>query len=69
MLLNAKITFFNRRIHITEETLQCLGADYKVEEGRGWERHPYLRDHHIQSWLIIPPDDAQEVHEVFEMIF
>ena len=52
---------FSSRIHITEETLKYLGTDYQVEEGNGGERHPYLREHKIQSYLIIPPDDTHEV--------
>ena len=49
------------RIHITEETLKDLGNDYQVEEGKGGERHPYLREHNIQSYLVIPPNDMHEV--------
>ena len=52
---------FNRRIHITEETLQFLDGDYEVEEGNGGERNQYLKEHNIKSYLIIPPDNFHEV--------
>jgi hypothetical protein len=34
---------------------------FQVEEGKGGDRHPYLREHNIQSYLIIPPDDTHGV--------
>lgn len=49
------------RIHITEETHRFLGGDYDVEEGNGGERHAYLKEHNIQTFLVIPPDNFQEV--------
>ena len=52
-----------RRIHITEETHKFLGGDYEVEEGHGGDRHPYLRDHNIKSFLVIPPDNFSEVSQ------
>ena len=54
-------TSFSRRIHITEETHKFLGGDYEVEEGHGGDRHPYLREHNIKSYLVIPPDNFHEV--------
>ncbi|XP_055378499.1 uncharacterized protein LOC129610136 isoform X2 [Condylostylus longicornis] len=44
------------RVHITKETLKCLDGDYEVEEGRGWERNSYLKDHQIETYLIVPGD-------------
>ncbi|CAN7996160.1 unnamed protein product, partial [Ixodes hexagonus] len=43
-------------VHITKETLQFLGDDYEVTPGEGGQRHPYLRDHNIESYIIIPND-------------
>lgn len=43
-------------VHITKETLQFLGDDYEVIPGDGGSRHPYLRDHNIESYLIVPND-------------
>ncbi|XP_040079426.1 adenylate cyclase type 5 isoform X2 [Ixodes scapularis] len=43
-------------VHITKETLQFLGDDYEVAPGEGGQRHPYLRDHNIESYIIIPND-------------
>ena len=45
-----------RRIHITPETLMYLNGDYEVEDGNGADRHPYLQEHNIKTYLIVPPD-------------
>ncbi|XP_072156105.1 adenylate cyclase type 5 isoform X2 [Bemisia tabaci] len=44
------------RVHITKETLKHLGDVYKVEPGNGRERNVYLRDHNIETFLIVPQD-------------
>lgn len=44
------------RVHITKETLICLDGDYEVEEGNGCDRNSYLKDHQIQTFLIVPGD-------------
>lgn len=44
------------RVHITKETLKCLDGDYEVEDGKGYERNSYLKDHQIETYLIIPGD-------------
>ncbi|XP_055909103.1 adenylate cyclase type 6 [Eupeodes corollae] len=44
------------RVHITKETLKCLDGDYEVEEGKGGERNSYLKDHEIETYLIVPGD-------------
>ncbi|CAH0556509.1 unnamed protein product [Brassicogethes aeneus] len=43
------------RVHITQETLKCLGTDYVVEAGNGGERNSYLKDHNIETYLIVAP--------------
>ncbi|XP_072401648.1 adenylate cyclase type 6 isoform X2 [Diabrotica undecimpunctata] len=43
------------RVHITKETLSCLGNDYVVEPGNGGERNSYLKDHNIDTYLIVAP--------------
>ncbi|XP_043290086.1 adenylate cyclase type 6 isoform X1 [Venturia canescens] len=48
------------RVHITKETLDCLGNDYEVEEGRGGERNTYLKEHNIQTYLIVPGDTFKD---------
>ncbi|XP_059621799.1 adenylate cyclase type 6 [Phlebotomus argentipes] len=48
------------RVHITKETLKCLDGDYEVEEGRGCERNAYLKDHQIETFLIVPGDTYQQ---------
>jgi len=44
------------RIHITPETLMYLNGDYEVEDGNGAERHPYIAEHKIKTYFIVPPD-------------
>ncbi|ALC43989.1 CG43373 [Drosophila busckii] len=44
------------RVHITKETLKCLDGDYEVEVGKGEERNSYLKDHQIETYLIVPGD-------------
>ena len=39
-------------MHITEETLKCLNGDFEVEPGNGGERHQYLKEHDITTYLI-----------------
>ncbi|XP_045143184.1 adenylate cyclase type 6 isoform X2 [Echinops telfairi] len=41
------------RIHITRATLQYLNGDYEVELGRGGERNAYLKEQHIETFLIL----------------
>ncbi|XP_045510331.1 adenylate cyclase type 6 [Colias croceus] len=47
------------RVHITKETLACLGDDYKVEPGNGGQRNAYLKDHNIETYLIVPDDTSR----------
>lgn len=44
------------KVHITKETLACLNKDYKVDPGNGGDRNSYLRDHNIETFLIIPDE-------------
>lgn len=53
------------RVHITKETLNCLNDHYEVEEGRGFERNTYLKDHQIQTYLIVPKDSYRTVITYF----
>lgn len=45
-----------RRIHITADTLKYLGNAYQVEPGNGGERNAFLKDHNIETYLIVPPE-------------
>ncbi|XP_054686156.1 adenylate cyclase type 5 isoform X3 [Grus americana] len=42
-----------RRIHITKATLNYLNGDYEVELGFGGERNAYLKEHSIETFLIV----------------
>ncbi|XP_063790131.1 adenylate cyclase type 5 [Pseudophryne corroboree] len=41
------------RIHITKATLNYLNGDYEVEAGAGGERNAYLKEHNIETFLIV----------------
>ncbi|XP_043929592.1 adenylate cyclase type 5 [Protopterus annectens] len=41
------------RIHITKATLDCLNGDCEVEPGHGGERNAYLKEHSIETFLIV----------------
>ncbi|XP_021322527.1 adenylate cyclase type 2 isoform X2 [Danio rerio] len=43
------------RVHITSETLEHLNGAYKVEDGHGQERDPYLKEHGVITYLVINP--------------
>ncbi|KAF5269198.1 hypothetical protein FQR65_LT02499 [Abscondita terminalis] len=58
------------RIHITKETLLCLNGDYEVEAGNGGDRNTYLKDHNIDTYLIVPKDSyraAKKPQQTFSM--
>ncbi|MEE6471276.1 hypothetical protein FKM82_009232 [Ascaphus truei] len=41
------------RIHITSATLKYLNGDYEVEPGHGGERDAYLKEHNINTFLVM----------------
>ncbi|XP_077063468.1 adenylate cyclase type 2 isoform X3 [Siphateles boraxobius] len=43
------------RVHITSVTLEHLNGSYKVEDGDGQERDPYLKEHGVVTYLVINP--------------
>ncbi|KAI5624115.1 adenylate cyclase type 2 isoform X1, partial [Silurus asotus] len=43
------------RVHITSVTLEHLNGAYKVEDGYGQERDPYLKEHGVVTYLVINP--------------
>lgn len=47
--------FIARRVHITSVTLEHLNGAYKVEDGDGHERDPYLKEHGVITYLVINP--------------
>ncbi|PKK17954.1 adenylate cyclase 6 [Columba livia] len=48
------------RIHITWATLQYLNGDYVVEPGHGGERNAYLKEHNIETFLIVGCSQTQK---------
>lgn len=53
--------FFNRRVHITQATLDSLGGEYEVEAGHGATRNQYLRDNNVTTYFVIPPARRRKV--------
>lgn len=47
------LVYPHSRIHITRATLQYLNGDYEVEPGHGGERNAYLKEQHIETFLIL----------------
>ncbi|CAL1610746.1 unnamed protein product [Knipowitschia caucasica] len=43
------------RVHITSVTLEHLDGAYKVEDGNGQDRDPYLKEHGVITYLVINP--------------
>ena len=48
-----------RRVHITSVTLEHLNGAYKVEDGDGQERDPYLKLHGVITHLVVNPKVLQ----------
>lgn len=44
-----------RQVHITSVTLEHLNGAYKVEDGDGQDRDPYLKEHGVITYLVINP--------------
>lgn len=56
------------RVHITKETVKFLDGDYELEEGKGYERNSYLKDHQIETYLIIPGTQYKSVKKLFVVL-
>lgn len=52
------------QVHVTKETLACLDDQYEVVDGKGSERNAYLKDHQIETFLIVPKDSFRTVRFV-----
>ncbi|XP_031572786.1 adenylate cyclase type 5-like [Actinia tenebrosa] len=53
------------RVHITKDVLSCLNGDYQVEDGHGEERSAYLKQYHIQTYLVIAEHPVKK-KEIFK---
>lgn len=49
------LKFDFRRVHISSVTLEHLNGAYKVEEGDGEIRDPYLKQHLVKTYFVINP--------------
>lgn len=49
------LKFHFRRVHISSVTLEHLNGAYKVEEGDGEIRDPYLKQHLVKTYFVINP--------------
>uniref|UniRef100_A0A8D0CGT0 Adenylate cyclase type 2 n=1 Tax=Salvator merianae TaxID=96440 RepID=A0A8D0CGT0_SALMN len=47
------------RVHITSVTLAHLNGAYKVEDGDGDSRDPYLKEHNVKTYFIINPKEEK----------
>ncbi|RWS30033.1 adenylate cyclase type 2-like isoform X2 [Leptotrombidium deliense] len=51
------------RVHITKATLVLLENRYETEPGNGDQRDPYLAQHKIETFLIIPKKKGNELND------
>ena len=51
------------RIHITEAVYNQVKNDYQIEDGNGFERDRYLKDHKIKSYFIVPTGNRKPNHQ------
>lgn len=54
-VLTAVFQWISRRVHISSVTLEHLNGAYKVEEGDGDSRDPYLKQHLVKTYFVINP--------------
>lgn len=52
-------------MHITRDTLDCLGDEYQVEPGHGEQRNAYLKDNDIETFLIVPDNTSRVVRTTY----
>ncbi|XP_043073883.1 adenylate cyclase type 3-like, partial [Puntigrus tetrazona] len=44
-----------RRVHISQNTLECLHGEFDVEPGNGGDRCEYLKERGIETYLVVVP--------------
>lgn len=47
--------FSGRRVHISQNTLECLHGEFDVEPGNGGDRCEYLKERGIETYLVVVP--------------
>ena len=55
-LLDYSLSFFCRRVHISEATRKVLGDQFNLEHGNGQERDDYLKEKDVTTWLVDVPE-------------
>lgn len=45
--------------------MKLLKNDYEVEEGNGADRHPYLKEHNISTYLIVQEENRTSKVRVY----
>lgn len=55
----------NRRVHVTQATVDALGGAYQLEPGEGHSRNAYLRDKGVESYFIVPHERRRKVRLLF----
>lgn len=61
-------TLFCRRIHITEAVYEEVRNDYVIEDGEGFKRDAYLKDHNIESYFIVTDQISKESVELNQTV-
>jgi len=49
---------------VTEAVCEEIKEEYVVEEGEGYKRDVYLKEHNIKSFFIVPDPKKQKESEV-----
>lgn len=58
-----------RRVHITLATKEQLDGKFQTEPGNGQSRDPYIADHRVETYMIIPPKVSESRPMVIELFF
>lgn len=57
-------SWFHRLIHVTEAVCEEIKNDFAIEDGEGYKRDVYLKEHNIKSFFIVPDAKKQQEREV-----
>eukprot|EP00111_Clytia_hemisphaerica_P021010 TCONS_00061961-protein len=51
-------------IHVTEAVCEEIKEEYSIEDGEGYKRDVYLKEHNIKSFFIVPSADKQKERQL-----